>query len=581
MKNRKSFLSGIFYSPIQETFKYHDIISRNRYNNDPGRCRMDGVFSGLTSIVPIIPDHSTITDRSGVSRPPVEIMPLPTNSFMSDDMATELLKNPFTLSLDKNGHNDGGDKAVGGAAPQAGRSAADALLTGDMLEEAYTLSLGNEESAPVATEIASEMIRMKEYERLGRTAGRRSRKNPGTGNNDHASAQPRDDGNAKISDKVRNLLSRFAAQQNEAGVPLAAHIEVADIVSQTQDAFLLPPETLEEDATTPRQAIQPGGTPEPTGARQEVSLLSNFSVTQFSASDIEFILTLEPELREALLNMLGTINPDSAAASEQITEMMNTAMTLRSQPGSIQQTMIDSVKTQNAANAGTALLADEEMTRLAAEVLVSGRTRGAPQVMTLSGSMDNLRKVHKLPYSLYIFGNVSAERRVDTDEDIEFDVSKETSAERKQAGKYLRLSEAVKMAAVLHHLYYGGNGRFPVETPWYTPYVRYAIKNGIIKDNDFGNYNEYATRAETAYIFSNCVPKAEFPILNYISEIPDVLEALGYGASIYLLYRAGILKKNGRNANFYPEQMMVKSEAAMIIGRIATPEDRKLGYTAG
>ncbi len=119
---------------------------------------MDGIPSGLTSIVPIMPDQSTITDRSGMNRPPVEIMPLPSDSFMSDDAAAELLKNPFTLNLDKDGHSSGaagGDNA-GRTARRPGRASADALLTGAMLEEAYTLSLGNEENGPVAAASKSE-----------------------------------------------------------------------------------------------------------------------------------------------------------------------------------------------------------------------------------------------------------------------------------------------------------------------------------------------------------------------------------------------------------------------------------------
>jgi hypothetical protein len=36
-----------------------------------------------------------------VNGPPVEIMPLPSDSFMSDDGAAELLNNPYTLDLDK------------------------------------------------------------------------------------------------------------------------------------------------------------------------------------------------------------------------------------------------------------------------------------------------------------------------------------------------------------------------------------------------------------------------------------------------------------------------------------------------
>ena len=41
-----------------------------------------------------------IADRSGVAGPPVEVMPLPENSFQRGDMTAEMLKDPRLLNLD-------------------------------------------------------------------------------------------------------------------------------------------------------------------------------------------------------------------------------------------------------------------------------------------------------------------------------------------------------------------------------------------------------------------------------------------------------------------------------------------------
>ena len=81
---------------------------------------MDGIVTGLTSIVPLMPDQSVVADRSGVNGPPVEVMPLPADSFMSDDATAELLNNPFTLRLDKDGRGSGAARDFTRAAERLG-----------------------------------------------------------------------------------------------------------------------------------------------------------------------------------------------------------------------------------------------------------------------------------------------------------------------------------------------------------------------------------------------------------------------------------------------------------------------------
>ena len=561
---------------------------------------MDGILSGLTSIVPILPDQSMIVDRSGANGPPVEIMPLPADSFMSDDAATEFVNNSFSFSLDKDGRGSGaagGENTVGNTASRSGWTAPDTRLADGMLEEAYTLTLGNEEGSPVDVEVALEMSRMKSYEMLGKSASRRPpRRTPEEDNTGHAPAPSQDEGSAgPISGKDRSLLYRLTAQQNETGAQLPAQSEAEETIIQAPEAeaFLVPPEALPEADGGPRQTPRSGEAAAAAVEQQDLSLLTNLRGIQLSASDIEAILTLEPELREALLNMLSDVSSGSSAAPEDIAVFIAGTETTQPQTGGVQESAYDIQEAPDTAPAArpgnipddprAAPLSDEELLRLTSEVLAGGKTRAAAQTSSLKGSMVNLRKANELPYSLYLFGSMSAKRKEEADDTFESDAPDEAGVMNKQTGKYLRLSEAIKMACVLHEIYYGGSGRFPEETPWYTPYVRYAIKNGIIQSGEFGDYLDYATRAETAYIFSNCVPKAEFPIINYLPDIPDVIESTVYGGAVYLLFRAGVLKKNGSDPRFHPESMITISEAASIIGRIATPEDRKLfkGNEAG
>jgi hypothetical protein len=205
-----------------------------------------------------------------------------------------------------------------------------------------------------------------------------------------------------------------------------------------------------------------------------------------------------------------------------------------------------------------------------------GRAVSNPITAAFNGNMANLEKITELPYALYVFGEVQPKPRLNTKEGDHPPVVNESGRTfRTSPSDYLRLSETVKMACVLHNLYYGGTGLFEQEVPWYGAYVRYAVKNGIIAEDDFADYNDFATRAEAAYIFSNCVPPAEFPVINDIPVLPDVGENSKFAGGIYLLYAAGVLTESSGSGRFYPDSLMTRSEAASIIGRIARPADRK------
>jgi hypothetical protein len=290
-----------------------------------------------------------------------------------------------------------------------------------------------------------------------------------------------------------------------------------------------------------------------------------------------------PELR----NPLNGVAPQSTtgAAAGSVPVPYDTNLLITSQPGIIELALNDisrplkaSEIKQMAAAAETlraAGLTDSEIVNLTAEVLLSGKALDIAARGVLRGSMANLRKIQELPYALYVFGTVIPDGKDDFAEDEDIAQPEKAHVTKSGHTEFLKISEAVKMASVLHNIYYGGTGHFPEETPWYAPYIRYALKNGIIKSRDFSDVDEYATRAEAAYIFSCCVPKAELPVINYIPDISDVSESLGFGESIYLLFRAGVLTRNDKKGSFYPDSMITRTEAASIIGRIATPDDRK------
>ena len=138
----------------------------------------------------------------------------------------------------------------------------------------------------------------------------------------------------------------------------------------------------------------------------------------------------------------------------------------------------------------------------------------------------------------------------------------------------ITISQAIKMACVLHSTYAGDNADFSNGTPWYKPYVDYAIKNGIISADQFANFDSYATRAEMAAIFANGVPASELSAINSVKSLPDVSEGSTYGSQIYLLYRAGVLTGNDSQGTFTPSANISRAQAAAIITRIAVVSQR-------
>jgi len=136
------------------------------------------------------------------------------------------------------------------------------------------------------------------------------------------------------------------------------------------------------------------------------------------------------------------------------------------------------------------------------------------------------------------------------------------------------LAEAIAMAARLHNISIGGSGEFTQGTPWYDVYVEYAVKNGIIKKDDFNDYTRNATRGEMAYIFASAIPKP-YVRINNVGSIPDVDENTKYHESIFILYRAGIITGNDAIGTFEPEKNITRAQAAAIITRIAIPSERK------
>lgn len=139
----------------------------------------------------------------------------------------------------------------------------------------------------------------------------------------------------------------------------------------------------------------------------------------------------------------------------------------------------------------------------------------------------------------------------------------------------VKLSEVVKMAAVVWNTYYGSSYSFDQTEGehWYDTYVNFAVKYGFIKADDFTDYERNATREEMAYIFAHALPESELAAISTTIP-PDVAEGDEYGAEIRILYAAGVLCGNDEAGTFTGKRGIIRAEAAAIISRMALPSVR-------
>ncbi len=131
----------------------------------------------------------------------------------------------------------------------------------------------------------------------------------------------------------------------------------------------------------------------------------------------------------------------------------------------------------------------------------------------------------------------------------------------------LKLSEAIKMAAVVCSVYSGDNAKFVQGEPWYGVYVDYAIEKGIVKSGEFADYNAVCTRAQAAYIFAGAIPADGLTAASKLTP-PDLAAGAQYAEEIIALYKAGVLQGNDTAGNFGADGSFTRAQAAAIISRL-------------
>lgn len=141
---------------------------------------------------------------------------------------------------------------------------------------------------------------------------------------------------------------------------------------------------------------------------------------------------------------------------------------------------------------------------------------------------------------------------------------------------YLRINEAIKLAACMHQLYSTGEVTLKNGEPyWYSSYVNYAVNNGIISTT-YPDYDAFITRDEFVNIFYSALPSSEYAAKNNVTDgaIPDVKMTDEYASRIYIFYRAGILNGKEADGSFWPDRNILRSEVTAIIARMFEKDQR-------
>ena len=157
----------------------------------------------------------------------------------------------------------------------------------------------------------------------------------------------------------------------------------------------------------------------------------------------------------------------------------------------------------------------------------------------------------------------------------EYGLMKGASAVAFNPDGVLSVAEALVMADRVHGIFTDGESTLTNGTPWYQPYVDYALEKGLIQAEDFSDYTAKVTRAQMAYIFYHSLPASALPAINDVLSLPDVDASALYSEEVFALYDAGVLTGSDIYGTCKPDSTITRAEAAAIISRVAIPAQRK------
>ena len=140
-------------------------------------------------------------------------------------------------------------------------------------------------------------------------------------------------------------------------------------------------------------------------------------------------------------------------------------------------------------------------------------------------------------------------------------------------------AEAIVLAVALRRTYADDHSSLGTGSPWYKPYVSYAVSNGIVgsayASYDNNKMNSPISRLDFARIFVKALPKETYVQLSEIKErqIPDMCN--DSANPIIPLYNAGIISGKDAYGTFDPTSSIKRCEVAVIVSNMADQAARK------
>ncbi|MDP4117864.1 MAG: trypsin-like peptidase domain-containing protein [Bacillota bacterium] len=166
----------------------------------------------------------------------------------------------------------------------------------------------------------------------------------------------------------------------------------------------------------------------------------------------------------------------------------------------------------------------------------------------------------------------------------EYGLTEGTSDDKYSPYGLVSVAEVITFAARLNAIYY--KNEIPAageKEQWYTPSVKYATDNKIIKENEFSaRLEKPAERGEVAYILGNALPFSVYDNINTgISAITDMSNKEDYYNEAIMLFRAGVITGRDDEGTFAPTENITRAEIATVMYRIVNKNARlKLNFNA-
>ena len=154
----------------------------------------------------------------------------------------------------------------------------------------------------------------------------------------------------------------------------------------------------------------------------------------------------------------------------------------------------------------------------------------------------------------------------------ENDLINGVSAYKFEPDGQLTVAQAIKLAAALHQMQTSGSVTLKNGQPWYSTYLSYTVRNGIVGETYMAytaaQMNAPVTRGEFVHILCGAVK--DHTVRNEVADnaIPDVKVTDAYCADIYTFYRAGILTGSDAKGTFHADSTIRRSEVSAILNRM-------------